>query len=151
MHFCYVVSLSEKTLCVRPSAAASATHLETKHVPYKRHRAKRVKLVILDNKSRLKVRVAMVTVLKPVSAEISQISYRFLLGAPCPPQPLRWVAVAETVDPSLPSAILTHQLAFWSSSPSSGAFMPEHFYYWALLHSSVSGCSVIRGGRPQRH
>lgn len=106
MHFCYVVSLSEKTLCVRPSAAASATHLETKHVPYKRHRAKRVKLVILDNKSRLKVRVAMVTVLKPVSAEISQISYRFLLGAPCPPQPLRWVAVAETVDPSLPSAIL---------------------------------------------
>lgn len=31
------------------------------------------------------------------------------------------------------------------------AFIPEHFYYWALLHSSVSGCSVIRGGRPQRH
>lgn len=29
--------------------------------------------------------------------------------------------------------------------------MAKHFYYWALLHSSVSGFSVIRGGSPQRH
>ena len=55
----------EQAFCVRPSAAASATRLETMQVLYKRHRAKRVKLTILDNKSRLKVRVAMVTVLKP--------------------------------------------------------------------------------------
>lgn len=54
-------------------------------------------------------------------------------------------------DPWLATAILMHQYASNSSSPFIWAFIPEHFYYWALLHSSVSGCSVIWGGRPQRH
>lgn len=56
-------------------------------------------------------------------------------------------AVVETADPWLP---LRHPY-MPELLPSVVAFVPERFYYWALLHSSVSGCCVIRGGRPQRH
>lgn len=40
---------------------------------------------------------------------------------------------------------------FLCSSPSSRRLMHEHFCYWALLHSSLSGCFMMQGGKPQRH
>lgn len=64
---------------------------------------------------------------------------------------LRCVAVVETADPWLPPRHPYASARTQELLPFIRAFMPEHFYYWALLHSSVSGCSVIWGGRPQRH
>lgn len=125
--------------------------------------AKLVKLATLHNKSKLMVEVSTVTVLKRAmwkwtnpAAIKSDLMQGFYLGVPRWSQHLR--LAAETVDPRLPPSAHPPIRHLYASSCVQellpfiqGAYAWAFFYDWALLHSSVSGWSMVQGGRLQKH